>query len=54
MMTGYCEACKAERPSAVDEYGVECCGDCGNDMLIDMHVQQDETEEDFGDWINQS
>ncbi len=47
-MIGYCEGCAAERNSEPDEYGVGVCVDCGNDLIIEVHVEVDEPEEDDG------
>ena len=51
-MKGYCEACKRESSSERDEYGVECCTDCGGDILIDMHIAIQVGLDPDGDYFN--
>jgi len=50
-MRGYCEGCQSERQGEDDEYGVECCPDCGSDLLMELHVETEFVE--FGDWLDE-
>ena len=52
-MIGYCEACRRESPTEPDEYGVECCTDCGADILIEMHVKPLLDELDPDEWYGE-
>ena len=40
-MTGYCEACRREARGEPDEYGINVCVDCGCDLVLGVHVEEE-------------
>ena len=54
-MTGYCEVCESECEGKKEEHGAYVCSTCESDLIMGVHVEEDEYEEELelDEWLLQ-